>query len=549
MRALITSLCLVAITTLSAPGALAVGEVCSEAEELDKYRLLRRLSLDLRTRVPTIEEYESLHEEEEIPDALIDEWIASDAFKLAMRAFHASLLWPNPGNVQFNNVSALVDTFTVGGEPIIDIIGVSRRNRWRGTAQGYHCANVDQETIGWADDGRPLVAEFDDGSGNTVSAEGWVEVAPYWAPDTLVKVCAFVAMEHAVGAKGPCDFPTAVSDVGCGCGADLRWCYGPGVMNAIKKAMTDQVHRLIDTLSVGEDGEGVRPYSDIVLTQKAWTNGTLDFFDKHLSRIFNLNRTMDMTGPGDREILDAPVFTDATWTEHDRHWPHAGVQTLPAYTLRFNTNRARQNRFRIAFTHQYYVPPTQSDMTGCSEDAADITQRCVCRDCHVVVEPLSAYWAFHAEDGTGLLTDTTIFPEEKAECREDLDSISVIEAALCSRFYVTEDEPDTVRRGWLRPLQYATDTTDNLIHPQIEANAYAGPLAWAEKIVASGVWQQSMIQHLWRNFMGRDMNLDISDPDHEVGILAELATSLQGHDSLPQIVKAIVTHPTYGRVR
>ncbi len=532
-----------------APSALASGEMCVDSPELDKYRLLRRLSLDLRTRVPSLQEYESLHDEEDVPAQLVEEWLASYAFRLAMRSFHASLLWPNPGTVQFNSTSANLATFTSQGQAIIDIIALSRRNQWRSNNQGLHCANVDQATLGYEADGRPKTQAFEYSPGQFAELEGWVEVSPYWDPDSTVKVCAFVAMEHAEGAKGACDFPTAASDAGCGCGPNLRWCYGPGVEKTIKAQMTEQVHRLIDTLSTGAGVDGVRPYSDLIRTSRVWSNGALDFFDKYLGKLFNLNRTMDISGPGDRPIVGEPNFADDTWVESERGWPHAGVQTLAAYTLRFNTNRARQNRFRIAFTNQYYVPPTQSDMTGCTEDAADITERCVCRDCHVVVEPLSAYWAFHAEDGSGPLTNTDFFPEILEECQLDLDTLPIVLRALCNRFYVTEDAEGTVRRGWLRPLQYAIEGSDNVLHSQIHQNAYAGPGAWAEQIVENGIFQQTMVQNLWRYLMGRDMNLDLADPDNELGVLAELAAELQEHDSLPELVRSIVNQPAYRRAR
>jgi len=48
-------------------------EICAPVEQLDKYRYLRQLTLDLYGRIPTVEEYERLHTLEDVSEEIIDE--------------------------------------------------------------------------------------------------------------------------------------------------------------------------------------------------------------------------------------------------------------------------------------------------------------------------------------------------------------------------------------------------------------------------------------------------------------------------------------------
>src|SRR3954464_10916405 len=81
-------------------------EVCSPSGEVDKYQYLRRLSLDLRGRVPTVEEYEALETVGDVPRILIQTWLATDDFRAAMRLYHEAMLWPNLSNLRVNDQAA-----------------------------------------------------------------------------------------------------------------------------------------------------------------------------------------------------------------------------------------------------------------------------------------------------------------------------------------------------------------------------------------------------------------------------------------------------------
>ena len=115
-----------------------------------------------------------------------------------------------------------------------------------------------------------------------------------------------------------------------------------------------------------------------------------------MANVAALGRTINYHSIGDPALLEEPDYMDETWRVAARSDIHAGVQTLPAYLLRFQTNRARANRFRIAFTGQYFIPPEQPEdaaESDCVEETGDVTQQCTCRYCHQVLEPLAQYWA------------------------------------------------------------------------------------------------------------------------------------------------------------
>src|SRR5690242_11909460 len=103
MRSLIGVTIIAAGTTLTAPLWADDPATCEAQHDLDKYALLRRLSLDLRGKIPTIEEYDALDAAKEVPMATVQEFVESDDFRLAMRRYHESMFWPNISTVRLHN--------------------------------------------------------------------------------------------------------------------------------------------------------------------------------------------------------------------------------------------------------------------------------------------------------------------------------------------------------------------------------------------------------------------------------------------------------------
>ena len=92
----IITIALVALTAslgVSETIAAQSPDICAPVEQLDKYRYLRQLTLDLYGRIPTVEEYERLHSMEDVSEQIIDEMIGSPEFYAQLRRYHRNLLW------------------------------------------------------------------------------------------------------------------------------------------------------------------------------------------------------------------------------------------------------------------------------------------------------------------------------------------------------------------------------------------------------------------------------------------------------------------------
>lgn len=535
MKAIIVSLC----TLLSTVAAAQVSPSCDQSRELDKYQLLRRLSLDLRGKAPSYEEYTALDTQSSVPQSTIAAWLASDDFRVVMRRYHEELFWPNVTNVALSNVNSQVTQLTTPDAWAISSAG--KRRLFRGlsdinTTLGAQCGDFEQTqfTSGFV----PAAAGIRTTviNGTTVKQEGWRMVTPYWST-TPIKVCAFDAMEtERVTVSGrviECNTVDGDARVECGCGPNLRFCYGPTaqVRTVIQQAMREQLNLMVDRVSTGG-----QPYTELITARNAPTNGTLVFWKKYLAPHLSYSRIVALPDPN--EPLANATWTDTTWRTADRGSDlHAGVLSTPAYLLRFQTNRGRANRFRIDFECESFVPPSQLETPamGCSDSSGDLTKRCTCRYCHRQLEPLAAHWGNFSEAGTTLMTDLTLFPRLKASCVNN-------GGTFCNRFYVTDDAADNP--GALLPYQYA-----DAQHPDITAALAAGPKGRADAIVADGTFARCAVKRTWSYFMKRDLRALGTDPD-ENATLATLTSGFTANNhSLPWLIEQIVSQPNYRRVR
>ncbi len=535
------------LVPLSLVLALAAPPECSEQQPLPTDLFLRRLSLDLRGELPTLAEYEAVTGRDAVPEETIDAWLGSDEFRVAMRWYHEGLLWPNVSNVQLGNGSNVVSP--AKGGTIYALIGNPRRKKYRQGLGTEICGDYAQTE--YDSQGRPVAQTVvDPNTGTSYQQEGWVQVAPYWAPDTLIKVCAFDAQTALTNfgdacppdapTFGPnacvrCDSPTGASSAACGCGENLRWCYSQDVFFEVLDSMRESVLRLADDVATG-----AAPYSALLLGTNLWVDGRLGFWYEHTAKVSNLQRTYNVPVPSDGDHSGS-TYTDPSWRAVARSGVHAGVLTHPAFTLRFQSNRGRANRARSAFTNQYFVPPSGED-TDCDPTTDDLTERCTCRGCHLTLEPLAAYYADVAEAGSGLLTDRVAFPIYDAQCDPDVSPKITLD---CSRFYATE--VDAPKPGTLRAYQYADDAT--YFHQQIATNAAKGPRGLAEELIASGAFHEATVSNVATWFLGRPLVRDPSRVDDESALHADWVAAFAADEDFPGLVRRIVTSDTYRRIR
>ncbi|MSQ83669.1 MAG: hypothetical protein EXR77_12420 [Myxococcales bacterium] len=541
-----------AVLTNAVPVAAAPPEstaICSQPHDLDPWQLLRRLSLDLRGRLPAFEDYEKLTATVNAATsagkpidtaALLADLAANlaqgEEFALAMRRYHEGLFWPSLAGIPVDDPYQRLG----GCGPAWCINDVGRKGNWRKGGGQYVCGNWEQKD--WDAKGLPIatMTGIDPITGSPYQQEGWVLVEPYWAPGTQLKVCAFDA-QAGPGLNGKCATVEGRSDPSCGCGPNLRHCSTSVVAADIVAALREQLLRSVDDVTAGG-----KPYSDLLLSYDVWTHGRLQFWKKWLTPTVGLQYGYNVQGQGDPALPAAPEYTDTDWQLAKRTGAHAGVLSMPAFSLRFQTNRARANRFRILFSSQWFVPPEGKDLpqeTGCDPNTDDLTQRCQCRGCHQVLEPLAARFGPIAEVGSTLMTDNTMFPKVNAACWPMVKA--PFSAAFCGRFYVLNKY--AFNPGWLKTWQYAT--MDDPLHQSIQQGLEQGPRGLAQQVVDDGQFYNSSVRNLWQFLMGRDMVLEADDPHSELALLFELSGQFSKHNDFRKLVLALVQLPHYRRVR
>jgi hypothetical protein len=510
--------------------------MCEEPHAIDKYALLRRLSLDLRGTIPSVEEYDALDAAEDVSPATIQQYIESDLFRLQMRRYHETLFWPNLNSVK---ISVTTNTLTASKEPYaLRLASTSRSLNYRKDADTL-CGDFAADPAIF-DPAFPGQFKIDrtkltpDASG--YYHEGWRLVKAYWDPSVTVKVCAFDAQEtKQVVVNGKtlvCNTLEGRGREECGCGPGLAYCYGPGGVTdkAVKGSLREQLARAVDEVVMNH-----KPYTDLMLANEAWENGTIAFWKKNLAPSIGTPWTV----PDPDDPLPAGDFlaTDA-WGKVARGSLHAGVLTTPGYLLRFQTNRGRANRFRINFMCEYFVPPDQLEpKPGCSEEENDLTMKCNCQYCHTTLEPLASHFGLFAEAGMTLMTDPLIFPKENAGC------VKTSPSSFCRRFYVTQT--DAVGPGKLLPYQYTVPDH----HPEFVDNIEQGPQKLAQAVISDGTFASCTVKKTWGFLVKRDIQIDGSGLD-ETDVLTELAKGFTDNNyDLPWLVQEIVSRSQYRRAR
>lgn len=500
----------------------ARAQSCDAGDTQAALQLLRRLSLDLRGRVPSFDELDLVARTGSLDPALIDRMLASDEFIGEMRAYHKELLWTNLSAqrlAQFNWIlsppgmrnGVMVPAYWLPGRAVAN----------RGVQEP--CLDEPART-----DAMGNIVTTPDATRPMVKKEGWVMVSPYWAPTTSVKVCAFDARTAATSMDSRGNMLDCTRQVGgaCGCGDNLRWCQSAGdrTEQAVTAAFAEQMFRLIDDV-VRSD----RPYTDVLLAKDAEVNGPLSHYFRY------------QTGAGGSLILgvanqnyavpaiDWPAQT--AWTRVERGHRHAGLLTLPGYLLKFQSDRGRANRFYNAFLCQAFQAPP-GGLPAASDECnkePDLTQRCGCMYCHVTVEPAAAFWGRWSEAGI-IPMEETLFPTMNPRCADPRTSNN----NTCNLFYLTKaaTEKEKPFLGMLKPYVFADAART--------ANIDVGPEGLARQAIDSGQLAACTTRKIWSRLMGRAAD------EGDQAALEALATAFsQGGYKLRALVRAIVTRPEY----
>ena len=317
---------------LTSPVQANAADLCDAPyETMDKYRYLRSLSLDLRGKLPSMEEYRQLDTQDNVPLETINAMLESDAFEARYLRWQKERIWHNVSNFDLQD----------GQGTIAQRNGIywsnSRSIPYRG--ERVPCRDVPAETT---PAGEYVTVEVDG-----ALLEGYVEVEPYWAPGTSVKVCAFDARTNPIGESGAlCNTADGFRDPTCGCGPNLIWCAPGSVEREVRNAFGESLDKLLASLL--REGQS---YEELFTTSRAFMNGPMVHFWKHWTRV-----TRSARGAPEPLLVDFLPdlnFTDTnTWVEVQLPSYHAGILTSPAFLMRHQTNRGRADQFYAQFMCQ-----------------------------------------------------------------------------------------------------------------------------------------------------------------------------------------------------
>jgi len=494
-------------------------KLCEPAEEsMDKYRFLRALKLDLMGNVPTPEEYEALDGSEHVPDEIIDEMLASDEFAdRAVRA-HRALLWNNVSNVLLLTARARIrvnSNIHYGSGP--------RSITYRG--ENLRCLD---EPAQFASDGSILTTEVDG-----YELDGWVEVTPFWAPDTTIKVCAFEAQEATYSPSGTdCRTIASGSDSGCGCGPNLIWCGLAQHRLEIRASFGTELDLRIANLIKNN-----RPYTEFFTHSFTYVNGPLVHYWKHWTSL--TSGISNTPSPISLGLLPDLAFDETdTWVKVELDPAHSGVLSSSAYLLRFQTNRGRASQF---FT-QFLCSPFQSPQTALpvadevAQAEPDLQKRDGCKYCHAVLEPAAAHWGRWAQQGAAHLNEED-FPPTKLECLLCAETGSTC-SAECKRFYtVAANSPaEEIFLGQLHAFSFLRD--------EHHINVAQGPKLLALSGFADNRLTTCTARRAAERMLGRQLF------EEETPWLNQLVLEFANSDySYRELMRAVVTSPVYRRVR
>jgi len=444
-------LLLLLLFPLGASGELQnEGLQCAPAqEELSAKRLFRAWSLDTTGQLPTHDQLVAI-EEAGLTEGL-DALLSSPGFADQVVRFHRSLLWNNISNI--NLFSANLSMQVAPG-----LSGIYyRRNRssfYRGIAE-TPCLD---EPATWNSTGELNFVS----NGNGTIQEGWVEVSPYWAPSTVIKVCAFDAQATIVSPTGiECSSRDGWNDAACGCGPELNYCRAIGSLNnRVAQSFGESMDR-----SIKEWMDNDRSYLDLFRAKEMWVNGPMVHFFRHQSNL----------GGGVR-MEPAPVlpsnlpdlhFSDLdTWVKISTHDAHSGILTHAAYLLRFQTDRARADRFYTNFLCQPFQPPEEGLPVTSEEDALnpDLQNRPGCEYCHGLLEPAAAYWGRWTETGGGFLNPLS-FEAYDTDCFDCALTGTPCSSHCKDHYIVAPTSPqENEYVGWLKSYIFRDQTH----YPHIE---------------------------------------------------------------------------------
>ena len=501
-------------------------EACDDTVDADRHRLLRQLTLDLLGRVPTVEELDALGDQ--VTEADVDRLLDSTEFSTFVRRHHKDLLWPSTEALDIVNAAGgllLPASFYYdGGDPerlFLLFVGIYERGGL------VPCRDEPAE---WDDAGNLVFEDYGDGT----RREGYVMVEPSWAPETEVKVCALEARINEFANNGqPCSNFNGMATGSCGCGPNLQHCASIPVVLDTVQSLQDQLLRMVEQ----PIDEG-KPYTEMLLGTTEPVNGRLVHYYRYLAPMA-VDPIVFVPPVAVEDLPDIP-YGDLEWHDVQRaHGKHSGLLTSISFLLRFQTSRARANRFHHAFLCDPFVAPADglpSPNDECSQNP-NLKERCGCDFCHTRLEPAASWWGRFAEAGT-MYVDPAIYPPYNSRCAACARNGGQGCDFICQRFYVTQiGHPDLEPfAGVLKSYLFRSD--EEVEHVE------TGPRGFVQQSLDSGALPACVAEKLFTRLYHREPSADEKRTE-----LTRFTTAFIDSDyDFKSLVKTLVMDPAYGRM-
>jgi hypothetical protein len=505
----------------------ADGDDCrTDTPRMDRDAYLRALSLDLRGVIPTEDEFAAIASAPDVPSSLIESWLASPEFAARAARRHRALLWPSIRNQALINFRQM----------LLPVASADGNYRWyrgflaRSVRGGEGPACLDEPATFDAA-GLP-VTRLDE---NGARIEGWLDVHPYWAPETTLRVCALDAQDTEVSRVTGMRCATSAgnfSSSDCGCGADLRWCFHSQIHDDVLTSLQTDFEKRIEANILDDE-----PYVNVFFSRRAFVNGPIANFYRHYLEMVEAISLAPIPWPDDELPRLGPNDKD-TWVELQLPPEHAGLLSSPVYLLRFQTNRARANRFYEAFLCQPMQPPNGGLplATPTEQRMNDLQQRPGCRYCHAILEPAAAYWGRWSQQSANYLSPED-YPEFVQECRDCASGVTGCSTRCAQSYVVSALSPESQPYlGYLRAYEH--------LRPEHRDHVDQGPLGLVRETITDGRFLSCTVRHTAEWLLGRALSAE-DEPLEEAVVARLLDSQLSYRDA----VRELVTSETYRRTR
>ena len=494
--------------------SLALGEEnWNDASQRDFHHYLRSVSLDIRGHVPTVDELTQLEESGTLSDEILDQWLTSPEFEKQAIDYHRGLFWNKLSTqvIQKRRLSRISNIYYMPG----------KRNIFRGNRT--HCGDFEAT---YDSNGELVTYELEDGS----IQEGFVNITPYWAPESSIKVCAFDAQESAVSLSTEiaCDTASGHTKVDCGCGPNLQWCFD----NRLRSDFTNSIAEELD-VRVRKMVQEDMSYDQFLVQPFAQVNGPMVHFFRYIY-IFD-----DKFQPYvDVEELPDMAYTERdTWTTLELADSAQGVFTSAAWLLRHQTNRGRANRLYGAFLCNEFIPVEGAidGLSGTELPSPDLSRREGCVDCHARLEPMAAYWGRWGE-ASQFYIDPITLPSFSQECSTCAASNSCTNTCKNNYIVSAAHTDETPYIGWLKSFAFLSE--------EEQENPDLGPSEWVYQSLSNGTLAECATSNTSRWLLGWEKG----EQQSQVAVLDEYAQEFTNSGySFRALVRSIIKSPSYWR--